>query len=766
MGDDQRSGRAAGLRVSHTDRRKTVELLDTALDEGRLDSDEHDIRVRAAQGAKMSGDLATLMADLPDRSGVWEWAGHLRVRATDRQRAEAWLADALAAGALDVEEHQRRLAEVAAAVTYESLKESLDGVPGPPDTVRERLFVTAADRDRVTSRLALALADGRIGADDHAEIQTAVAAAERYGELDRASAALDEHTRPDLRAEVTRRLDEAYAGGQLEAAEHERRVTAARQAARNADLQALLDGLTEPVTGVTPEWIVGRAPSKLARHVLSDADREQAARALERALREGRLDRDEYDERVRDAYAAKEATQLRPLLVDLVAPRSRGRLRGILAVVVAMAVIGTLTVVAWNSGGSEGTEVVGVDAAPPVMREQLEVRWAAERDRPTEIQAVGNWVEGATLIRARTDRVTAYAIATGRVKWTFAVPGRDHICTMSREIEQGVGLIGFGPDDHGVACTTVAALDLRTGQLLWQRRRTVAREHTTFVSAVDDEVGIAAGVAVIKEPAGFVAVGLRDNQQMWHLPVAAPCEAYSVTASGTDVALLSACDDRTARLSMVEPSSGQIRFGVDLRLHEDDHLFFSADNLKSTIVLSTTPLVVRTTDDGTRTHDAIFSFDAQGRRRATIPLSQDDFDLAPNQFLGSSMWGGLFLARRPHVFAVVGDTFIAPVRMAGGTHEDRLAAFSLVDGRRLWQVKLSGVVAASDRIGERFVVATSDAKIHVLSTADGRILATTPVTGLPATMMPGSHELRITGDRYAISNQHGTGDWPPALALG
>jgi hypothetical protein len=49
----------------------------------------------------------------------------------------------------------------------------------------------------------------------------------------------------------------------------------------------------------------------------SDADREQVASRLRTALDEGRLNLHEYDERLRDAYAAKTYADLNALLADL-----------------------------------------------------------------------------------------------------------------------------------------------------------------------------------------------------------------------------------------------------------------------------------------------------------------------------------------------------------------------------------------------------------------------------------------------------------------
>ncbi|HZG91680.1 MAG TPA: DUF1707 domain-containing protein [Pseudonocardia sp.] len=50
---------------------------------------------------------------------------------------------------------------------------------------------------------------------------------------------------------------------------------------------------------------------------ISDADRNAVARQLARALREGRLTLDEFDERSRDAYAARTRGDLEDIVRDL-----------------------------------------------------------------------------------------------------------------------------------------------------------------------------------------------------------------------------------------------------------------------------------------------------------------------------------------------------------------------------------------------------------------------------------------------------------------
>jgi hypothetical protein len=55
----------SGLRASHEDRDRTVEMLRVAAGDGRLTADELDERLEAALTAKTYGELAMLVADLP-----------------------------------------------------------------------------------------------------------------------------------------------------------------------------------------------------------------------------------------------------------------------------------------------------------------------------------------------------------------------------------------------------------------------------------------------------------------------------------------------------------------------------------------------------------------------------------------------------------------------------------------------------------------------------------------------------------------------------
>ncbi|MGW2747130.1 DUF1707 SHOCT-like domain-containing protein [Streptomyces sp. NPDC001450] len=60
----------SGLRASHADRDRVVDVLTAAAGDGRLTAEEHEDRVGAALSARTLGELAELTTDLPDAAGA------------------------------------------------------------------------------------------------------------------------------------------------------------------------------------------------------------------------------------------------------------------------------------------------------------------------------------------------------------------------------------------------------------------------------------------------------------------------------------------------------------------------------------------------------------------------------------------------------------------------------------------------------------------------------------------------------------------------
>ncbi|AKJ14515.1 hypothetical protein ABB07_31995 [Streptomyces incarnatus] len=82
----------SGLRASHADRDRVVDVLTGAAADGRITAEELDERVTAALSARTLGDLAVLTADLPDAAGPAPAKDVVRIeqQGASAVRADGW----------------------------------------------------------------------------------------------------------------------------------------------------------------------------------------------------------------------------------------------------------------------------------------------------------------------------------------------------------------------------------------------------------------------------------------------------------------------------------------------------------------------------------------------------------------------------------------------------------------------------------------------------------------------------------------------------
>jgi hypothetical protein len=290
------------LRATNADRAAVVRILDIGQDEGRLDSVEHARRRDAAQAAKVRGELAALTADLPDRRGVREWIDPARVRGGDRERAVGWLAEGAAQGRLTAAEVERRAAALSGVSTYAELRPLLRGLPGWPGAEDKELLAGTADREAALTRLTEALIDGRVRPAEHPGLEADIGQARRVGDLEALLADLAARLSDQKRHDAVAKLTAAHRDGRLDVTEHTSRIARTQEAATAADLAQLTRDLHGNVRR------------------LSQAERDDIAGRLKRALDEGRLDLAEYESRLQTAYAAATIAETAPLFADLVDP--------------------------------------------------------------------------------------------------------------------------------------------------------------------------------------------------------------------------------------------------------------------------------------------------------------------------------------------------------------------------------------------------------------------------------------------------------------
>jgi outer membrane protein assembly factor BamB len=351
---------------------------------------------------------------------------------------------------------------------------------------------------------------------------------------------------------------------------------------------------------------------------------------------------------------------------------------------------------------------------------------------------MGTWVYGDLVVRVRTDRLTAYAAADGRVAWTVDAPGRTAVCTMSRDVVDGVGLVGWGADNE--RCTTVAAVDLRDGRVLWQRTR-VAPQAATVVS---DQVAVAQGVAVLVEESGLRAVGLRDNSERWQLPPQEECVAADVAAAPDQVTVLALCANQGVRVLAVDPATGRVRWQAGVPVEPP---------LSGVVLLRARPVVVHAVESGARGADDIITYSDEGRPLARIPRSGQDYDLA----LPSTALGGFdsWPARPDRKLVVTGDRLVVAAGEPRDLGPTLLVAYSLSTGQVQWRKTFDdGLVAVTEVDGE-FVALDRRLVVHTTS-------GSTPVRGRHLVLYA---DLRAVGGAYVILAPDGTGEQPPAMGV-
>jgi hypothetical protein len=276
---------------------------------------------RVISEARTAGDLRAVLAGFlagrsPDAAAYPELTVALLQRSAWQN---AWYArSANLISKLEYQQLRERIDFTTNVATVESLAaqppantsaSSREGHPGRTNRTdrRDQLRISHADRQEASHLLALAFGDGRLTSAEYETRLGKVQSAKTYGDLLPLIANLDALASDAERRQVMLAINTAGRAGLLEPVERLDRLQAVQTATTDAELASLSADLTPPPTD-----------RHLAR--AADADRDRVVVVLQGALGEGRLTLDEYDERVRLAYAARRFVDFDPLLVDLPAP--------------------------------------------------------------------------------------------------------------------------------------------------------------------------------------------------------------------------------------------------------------------------------------------------------------------------------------------------------------------------------------------------------------------------------------------------------------
>lgn len=387
---------------------------------------------------------------------------------------------------------------------------------------------------------------------------------------------------------------------------------------------------------------------------------------------------------------------------------------------------------------------------------RVSLAWTAPADKPGGIRAVGDWMVGDLVIRARPDVVVAYRVGEGRVVWRWSPPDRELVCAMSRQTASGIGLIGYtAGDTENSPCHGVAALDLSTGRPRWTTSARGAPDDSLLHS--DAAVGllsVAQHLAVFQDGNGWRAVTLSTGRPLWRAAARRSCRPARVAAAADRVVTVAECDAAAPVLQSLSVSDGREQWRVTLPARG------APDDLA---LLSAAPATVLISESSPRGTHAVVSYDATGRPGAPIPLTGTTGDLAiplgeadePASFAarpayGAVVTGGLLItsAMRPGDIRVSNNGRQGIVRRAKG----RLVAFSLTDGTLRWTARLDDHLDGIALDGET-VWALSYSTLTRVATATGRRVAVIAVHG---TRQLNAADLWRTAGGFAIVAEDGT----------
>lgn len=312
---------------------------------------------------------------------------------------------------------------------------------------------------------------------------------------------------------------------------------------------------------------------------------------------------------------------------------------------------------------------------------------------------LGSWLYGTAVIQAQPDRLVAYDLATGRVRWTYRIPEHQAVCMLSRFAEAGVGLVGYTAD-HGRTCTELAAVGLSDGRVLWdvrladpppQGRMPRRAKHLPF-EVTAEAVTASGGVVAVAARDSLRGFGLRDGDQLWRRPADEGCDFQDVVAAAGQVLAQVGCSGGRTALRSVDTATGETRWEA-------------AMPSPNATLLSAAPPAVLLEPGERRGSGEVISYDGNGRTRTAIP-----FDGLRTGVFDASGTGPALAPM------VEGDRLVAVVGTSlRGT---QVQAYDLARGRLLWSTGVPDVRAVRTE-PDRVLVLGKSLELYALSLQDG-----------------------------------------------
>ncbi|MFD9686246.1 PQQ-binding-like beta-propeller repeat protein [Kitasatospora sp. NPDC059088] len=205
-------------------------------------------------------------------------------------------------------------------------------------------------------------------------------------------------------------------------------------------------------------------------------------------------------------------------------------------------------------GGDNGGNTVAPAPAPDGTKATFNVAWNAPTPSNTDAtnQLLGIWGTDKYAVRVDSDGVKAYNLVDGKQAWNIPVPsGSKEVCSASYTANsKNVAAVAFNTGDYD--CSTIGAVDLTSGKLLWTVKATADRLSQPTLSVTDNVVAVG-GNAV-------AGLNISNGQPAWqYQPRDKDC-TMRARAAGSQIAISDRCymtSGPKSQLVIVNADSGK-----------------------------------------------------------------------------------------------------------------------------------------------------------------------------------------------------------------
>lgn len=386
--------------------------------------------------------------------------------------------------------------------------------------------------------------------------------------------------------------------------------------------------------------------------------------------------------------------------------------------------------VAADNGGTtdNGGTSNGPTPGPGPKGGSFNVAWSVPKPAgaDTSTQLLGVWGTDKLAVRVDGSGIKAYNLTDGKEAWTIPVPaGSKEMCTASYGANsKGVAAVSFNTGDSD--CSTVGAVDLTQGKLLWSVKVLADRMSSPTLSVTENVVAVGGNMVG--------ALNIANGQPAWQFqPRDKDCSVRG-KAAGVQIAVSDRCYGTTGPKSQLvvvnaetgKPTSAPIT------------LTGSIEQVDSVVQDKPLVLLMSSGPQG----DYILPFDKDNKPGNQMSVKEPGSD--------SLRLSGQDEALTRNV--VSGTTLY--VQVSGG--KPGINAYDLTTGKRLWAATSGStsndmrLVAGTDKDGKvRAVVDqgyNKPARLVTLSPTDGSL------SDLGTMTMPSSMGIGSSSSEYLISD--------------